>query len=148
MSFLNSMDISASALTAQRMRMDVVAENLANINTTRDAYGNPYRRRFVTMQEREGDFSSTLQQAMSNGYTNAVGNGVRVTSIQEDQSPFKLMYDPNHPDADAQGYVQMPNVDLATEMVDMMSATRSYEANITAINAIKNMAMQALSIGK
>lgn len=148
MPFLSSMDISGSALTAQRMRMDVIAENLANINTTRDANGNPYRRRFVTMEERQGSFSSTLSQAMSGGYTNPVGNGVWVTSIQEDSSPFQLKYDPEHPDADEMGYVEMPNVDLATEMVDMMSATRAYEANITAINAIKNMAMQALSIGK
>ena len=148
MPFLSSMDISGSALTAQRMRMDVVAENLANINTTRDANGNPYRRRFVTMEERQGSFSSTLNQAMNNGYTNPVGNGVRVTSIREDNSPFQLKYDPQHPDADEMGYVQMPNVDLATEMVDMMSATRAYEANITAVNAIKNMAMQALSIGR
>lgn len=147
MAFLSSMDISSSALTAQRMRMDVIAENLANITTTRDADGNPYRRRYVTMGARES-FSDTLSAAMDTGYTKAVGGGVRVTSIQEDESPFKMNYDPTHPDADENGYVLMPNVDLAHEMVDMLSATRSYEANITAVNAIKNMAMQALQIGK
>ncbi len=149
MSFLSSFDISASALTAERMRMDVISENLANINNTRTAEGTPYRRKYVTMEGMES-FSGVLDQAItdSDPYSSNYGGGVRVTSIEEDQSPFILEYDPSHPDADEDGYVSMPNVDLAREMVDMMSATRSYEANITAINATKNMAMQALNIGK
>ena len=143
MSFLKSMDISASALTAQRVRMDVIAENLANINTTRTAEGEPYRRRYVVMQQREDQtFAGMLDRAKAKSN----GSGVRVTEIRQDESPFKLDYDPDHPDANEEGYVQMPNVDLVVEMVDMMAATRSYEANITATNAIKSMALKALEI--
>lgn len=143
MAFLQSLDISASALTAQRLRMDVISENIANIDTTRAADGQPYRRRYVIFQEREAQpFSSYLR----NG--DIAGRGVRVTEIAEDESAFQLKYDPTHPDADEYGYVRMPNVDLATEMVDMMSATRSYEANITAVNATKSMMMSAMDIGK
>lgn len=143
MSFLKSMEISSSALTAQRVRMDVIAENLANISTTRTADGTPYRRRYVVFQQREGDtFASMLEKATAK----SSGSGVRVTEIREDTAPFKLDYDPEHPDANEDGYVQMPNVDLTVEMVDMMAATRSYEANITATNAIKSMALKALEI--
>lgn len=143
MSFLKSMDISASALTAQRVRMDVIAENLANINTTRTAEGEPYKRRYVVMQQREDQtFAGMLDRAKAKSN----GSGVRVTEIREDESPFKLDYNPEHPDANEEGYVQMPNVDLVVEMVDMMAATRSYEANITATNAIKSMALKALEI--
>lgn len=147
MGFMSSLDISSSALTAQRMRMDVISENLANINTTRDANGEPYRRRYTTMGAK-GSFTGYLSEAMSGDTSTTSKGGVRVVSIQEDNSPFTLDYNPDHPDADENGYVQMPNVDLLKEMVDMMSATRTYEANITAINATKNMAMQALNIGK
>lgn len=147
MGFMSSLDICSSALTAQRMRMDVIAENLANINTTRDANGEPYRRRYVTMQAKDS-FSGYMNTAMSSDTSVTSTGGVRVTSILEDDSPFSLDYNPEHPDADENGYVSMPNVDLTREMVDMMSATRSYEASITAINAIKNMATQALNIGK
>ena len=147
MAFLSSMDISASALTAQRFRMDVVAENLANMSTTRTAEGTPYRRRMVIMQERS--FENVLQTQMgADAAARAGGTGVRVSGIVEDQSPLKLEYKPEHPDANEDGYVEMPNVDLNVEIVDMLSATRSYEANITAINAVKTMAMAALDIGK
>ncbi len=144
MAFLKSMDISASALSAQRVRMDVIAENLANITTTRTANGQPYRRRYVVFQQREDEvsFSSLLDRAQARSN----GSGVRVSEIREDESPFKLDYNPEHPDANAEGYVQMPNVDLAVEMIDMMAATRSYEANVTAMNAIKSMATKALEI--
>lgn len=144
MAFLKSMDISASALSAQRVRMDVIAENLANITTTRTANGQPYRRRYVVFQQREDEvsFSSLLERAQARSN----GSGVRVSEIREDESPFKLDYNPEHPDANAEGYVQMPNVDLAVEMIDMMAATRSYEANVTAMNAIKSMATKALEI--
>lgn len=123
MAFLKSMDISASALSAQRVRMDVIAENLANITTTRTANGQPYRRRYVVFQQREDEvsFSSLLDRAQARSN----GSGVRVSEIREDESPFKLDYNPEHPDANAEGYVQMPNVDLAVEMIDMMAATRS-----------------------
>lgn len=144
MAFLKSMDISASALTAQRVRMDVIAENLANISTTRTANGTPYRRRYTVMQqsENESSFGSLLNRAINDSNL----NGVKVTQIREDQSAFKLDYNPDHPDANEEGYVSMPNVDLVVEMVDMMSATRSYEANITASNAMKSMALKALEI--
>jgi len=150
MAFLSSFDITSSALTAQRLRMDVIAENLANINVTRTANGEPYRRRYVLFQAREPRFADHFNNALAQqeGITRAPGRGVRVTGIREDQAPFRIEYDPTHPDADADGYVRYPNVDLAREMVDMMSATRSYEANITALNAFKNMATQALGIGK
>lgn len=142
MAFLKSLQITSSALTAQRMRMDVIAENLANINSTRTESGEPYRRRYVVMQQREPAFHTYLNRAVSD----VNGSGVRVTEIREDESPFKLDYNPEHPDADEEGYVRMPNVDLAVEMVDLMAATRSYEANITALNAFKAMALKALEI--
>ncbi len=145
MAFLSSLDISGSALTAQRLRMDVVAENVANINTTRTAEGEPYRRRYVIFQQREGvAFSDQLNHSLAG----TAGSGVRVSEIADDPSEFKLDYNPSHPDADEFGYVRMPNVELAREMVDMMSATRSYEANITVLNSTKSMAMSALEIGK
>ena len=144
MAFLDSMQISASALTATRMRMDVIAENMANSNTTRTENGDPYRRRYVVFQQREADtnFASFFNKAR------ASGGGVRVTMVGEDQSPFKLDYNPTHPDADENGYVRLPNVEVVQEMVDMMSAYRAYEANITAVNTFKDMAIKTLEIGK
>lgn len=141
MGFLSSMDISASALTAQRMRMDIISENIANATTTRTATGEPYRRRVSVMSTRKS-------APFSDFYGRAVGTGVVVSQIVEDDAPFKLQYDPTHPDADADGYVRLPNVDEVKEMVDMMSATRSFEANVTALNATKSMAMKALEIGR
>lgn len=145
MGFLRSLDISSSALTAQSLRMDVVAENVANISTTRDADGETYRRRFVIFQERE---RPVFSQALNDSIAGTIGDGVRVTEILEDPSEFKIEYNPTHPDADEYGYVRLPNVDLATEMVDMMESTRSYEANITVYNSTKTMAMNALDVGK
>ncbi len=145
MAFLSSMDISSSALTAQRLRMDVVSENVANIDTTRNAEGQPYRRRYVIFQERS---NTTFSDALNTSLAGTAGSGVRVVDIREDQSDFKLQYDPDHPDANEFGYVQKPNVELAREMVDYMSATRSYEANITVLNGTKSMAMSALEIGR
>ena len=145
MGFLSSMDITSSALTAQRLRMDVVSQNVANINTTRDENGEPYRRRVPVFQAVDG---GTFSSALNSSLSGTAGKGVRVTDIVEDQSEFKLDYNPSHPDADEFGYVRLPNVELAREMVDMMSATRSYEANITVLNSTKTMAMSALDIGK
>ncbi len=145
MGFLSSLDISASALTAQRLRMDIVAENVANIETTRTAEGDPYRRQYVIFQERnDTNFSEYLNESISG----SAGEGVRVAEIVEDPSALKLVYDPTHVDADEFGYVSLPNVDLAQEMLDMMSATRSYEANVTVLNATKGMASSALEIGR
>ncbi|WP_174522642.1 flagellar basal body rod protein FlgC [Alkalihalobacillus trypoxylicola] len=150
MTIFNSMNTSATALTAQRFRMDVVSANMANAETTRGQMVNgewqPYRRKMVTLSPNSNQgFSSFLSTAMNN---EQVGQGVRVSSIVEDTTPFKLIYNPEHPDADEQGYVSMPNVDPLREMVDLMSATRSYEANITTMNASKNMLLKALEIGK
>lgn len=145
MGFLSSLDISASALTAQRMRMDVISQNIANADTTRTANGGPYRRRVVEMSEQPASFSAALQQATGNG---VAGGGVVVSRIVEDASDFEYEYNPNHPDADENGYVAKPNVDTAEEIIDMMSATRSYEANVTALNATKSIAMKALEIGR
>jgi flagellar basal-body rod protein FlgC len=144
-----SMQASASALTATRLQMDLIANNLANINTTRTADGGPYRRRFAVQAERQAPFADVLDQALGASSTPApAGAGVRVVSIQEDQADFKLKYDPTHPDADASGMVRLPNVDLLQEMTDMMMATRIYEANVTAFNAGKAMAQRALEIGR
>jgi len=142
----NSMNINASGLTAQRLRLDVISNNIANANTTRTEQGGPYRRHRVIFQE-------IMDEKYGNGarlYTSKAqkSQGVRVLSIEEDNSPLKPVYDPNHPDADEAGYVMMPNVNIVTEMVDMISAARSYEANITAINSAKNMISKTLEIGK
>lgn len=143
MSFLSGMDISASGLTAQRMRMDVISENIANIDTTRTEDGNPYTRKYVVMEERNPNFSEVLDKSRdSSSY-----GGVRVAEIGEDASDYKLQYDPTNPDADADGYVRLPNVDLNQEMVDLMGAYRSYEANVTAFGAYKDMAAKTFEIG-
>lgn len=145
MGIFSSINISASALTAQRMRMDVISQNIANANTTRTATGEPYRRRMVVFEQQSSPpFSSYFNSARSA----AVGTGVVVSEIAEDMSDFVKEYDPDHPDADADGYVSYPNVDEVTEMLDMMSATRSFEANVTALNATKGIALKALEIGK
>ena len=128
--------------------MDVISQNIANVNTTRTEDGTPYRRKMVVFQEKEADipFSQYLSEESRRRYL--TGGGVRVTAIVEDQTPFKEVYDPSHPDADENGIVRMPNVDIVTEMVNMISATRAYEANITALNASKSMASKALEIGR
>jgi flagellar basal-body rod protein FlgC len=144
MSFLNSLSIPGSALTAERFRMDLIAQNLANINTTQDADGEPYRRKQAVFQERALSFRQTLDRET----VNASHGGVRVSQIVESSEPFTPVYDPSHPDADENGYVMMPNVDSAEEQVDFMAASRAYEANIPSLNIIKAMAMKALEIGK
>ncbi len=158
MSFLSSFDISASALTAERQRLDVASQNIANTNTTRTESGGPYRRKMVVFQEipsnyvtssgysaASGTFCSTFNRLLNR--TSRKG-GVQVTAIVEDQRDLYPVYNPDHPDADEEGYVMMPNVDPVKETVDAMSATRSYEANITAFNAMKLMAQRALDVGK
>ncbi|MDR7813478.1 MULTISPECIES: flagellar basal body rod protein FlgC [Lacrimispora] len=148
MSFLSSMNISASAMTAQRLRLDIASENIANIDTTRTEAGGPYQRKMVVLESRnENNFRRIMMNAAGISRQQSTG-GVRVSQIVQDTSPYKSVYNPDHPDADENGYVQMPNVDLLKETVDSMSAYRSYEANITAFNAIKMMASKALEIGK
>lgn len=143
MSIFNSLRISASGLTAERLRLDVIADNLANINTTRTAQGGPYRRKVAVLEERTEGFNDLL--AIRNP---ALRGGVRVAAIAEDPTPPNRVYNPGHPDADPDGYVLMPNVNLVTEMVDMITATRAYEANVTAMNAAKQMALRTLEIGR
>lgn len=147
MGFFTALHASASALTAQRLRMDVISENIANVNTTRTEEGTPYRRKTVIFeaQNQNAPFSSYLTKASQK----LIGNGgVRVSAIVEDQTPFKSIYDPGHPDADENGMVQMPNVDIVSEMVNLISASRAYEANITSIDTTKSIALKALEIGK
>jgi len=137
--------ISASALRAERLRLDVIASNLANANTTRTAAGGPYVRRNVVFvsQAMESDFGVTIQALAEEG----ARQGVAVVDVVEDPTPPRLVFDPGHPDANPEGYVAYPNVNPVTEMVDLMAATRAYEANVQAVNATKKMAEAALSIG-
>lgn len=150
MNLNSSFGISASGLTAQRLRMDVISSNIANAETTRasvvDGKAVPYRRKMVVLSPNESKFEDLLQVQL-NGKEKS-GRGVKVNAIQEDQTPFKPVYNPSHPDADAEGYVYMPNVDLTKEMVDLISASHAYNANVTALNASKAMIMKALEIGR
>ncbi|MDI3257221.1 MAG: flagellar basal body rod protein FlgC [Kyrpidia sp.] len=155
MGWQDTFAISGSGLAAQRLRMDVIAGNIANADTTRrpDGTPGPYRRRMVVMEPQTGpgSFYGTL---VSVGAGSSVPEGVRVSAVVEDPSPFQLRYDPSNPDAvqnpasPLYGYVQLPNVDVATEMVDLISASRAYEANITVLDAGKMMAVKALDIGR
>ena len=146
MSFLNSIDVSASGLTAQRLRLDVISQNIANISTTRTEAGGPYRRKTVLFEERRSE--QPFSQILSGQTAGVTRGGVRVSRIAEDDGAFELAYNPNHPDANEEGYVAMPNVNIVSEMVNMISASRSYEANVTAMNAMKSMAVKALEIGR
>ena len=153
MTLFTGMNTTASALTAQRLRMDVISSNMANVDTTRGKMVNgewqPYQRKSVVMAPQENQFSSFLNQAMNTRDNHSVGNGVKVSRIEEDeQTPFKMVYDPEHPDANDEGYVRLPNVDPLREMIDLISATRSHEANVTVFNANKAMLMKSLEIGK
>lgn len=147
MGLFQGLDASASALTANRFRMDITSANIANANTTRGKRVNgtwmPYQRQMVVMQPAE---SSSFKEVLSRSVKGL--DGVKVTRVVKDQVPFKVLYQPEHPDADEEGYVRLPNVDLLKETVDMVSATRSYEANVTAFNASKQMALKALEIGR
>ncbi|WP_378957111.1 flagellar basal body rod protein FlgC [Pelosinus sp. sgz500959] len=144
MGMFSSIDSAASGLTAERLRMDVISNNIANVNTTRTAEGGAYRRQMVTFAPRgnEASFAQVLSENLN------AGSGVRVTGITKDNSPTRKIYDPAHPDANKEGYVEMPNVNIVSEMVDMIGATRAYEANVTVLNAAKSMALKALEIGK
>ena len=146
LAFLSSLDISASALTAERFRMDVISENMANSSTTRTENGGSYRRKLVVLQT-HGEDQSRFRRIFQN-QLQQVGQGVQVAQVAEDPSDLTPVYDPTHPDANADGYVMMPNVDPVKETVDMMAATRAYEANLTMFNAVKNMAVKALEMGR
>lgn len=145
MNFLEAIQISSSGLSAQRTRMNVITSNLANMHTTRTKEGGPYQRKDVVFEARPADrsFNEILTSRMNRDVAE-----VRVAGIELDPRPLPTKYDPGHPDADENGYVAMPNVSLVEEMVNLISATRSYEANIAAVSATKSMAMKAMEIGK
>lgn len=146
MDFFSAMNVSSSALSAERTRMNLISSNLANANTTRTPEGGPYKRK-------DAVFSATapVQSAFSRTLDDAAAQQVRevqVSQIVEDQNPPRMQFDPTHPDADTQGFVAMPNVSVIEEMADMINATRAYEANVTAVQAAKNMALKTLEISK
>ena len=145
--FSSSFAITASALTAEKLRMDVISNNIANADTTRTIEGGPYIRERVVFAPRI-DATQTFAPMLANMTAEGMPFGVRVTGIIKDPSPPRMVYDPGHPDANSEGYVAYPNVNAVNEMVDLISASRAYEANITAFNATKSMALQALTIGK
>jgi flagellar basal-body rod protein FlgC len=145
----DAIDISGSALSAERLRMDVTAENLANAQTTRGANGQPYRRKDVVLEQSPegGSFGTVLSGAMgAAGSGPSQPSGVRVAGVVQDTTPNRMVYDPGHPDANAQGYVAMPNVDPVTEMVDLITASRAYESNVTAMQAAKTMFTKTLDL--
>ena len=169
MSFFNAMNASASGLTAQRMRMDIISQNIANATTTRTADGGPYQRQSVVMTPMGGNFRDTLDSALarnplsqgrrgfdeintfieeSRGEPGRQAGGVRISQIQTDRTPGPMVFDPTHPHANADGYVEMPNVNVVYEMVNMMSASRSYEANMTALSTTRAMIQRTLDAGQ
>lgn len=143
MGLFDAIEIAGSGLAAERLRMDVTAGNLANAQTTQGANGQPYRRREVVLQEAQPgqSFGSILASASASPV-----NGVQVAGVVEDPSPPRKVYDPGHPDADAQGYVTLPNVNPVTEMVDLISASRSYEANVTSMQTAKTLFSKTLEL--
>ncbi|MDD5829163.1 MAG: flagellar basal body rod protein FlgC [Lachnospira sp.] len=158
MSLFTAFNISATGMTAQQLRTDVISENIANANTTRTSDGTPYVRKAVVFTEKNltssnigtgTSFHSTFERALRNANGGLIGDGVKVTSVYEDKSTdMNMVYDPSHPDADENGYVTYPNVNVVQEMTDLIDASRSYEANISAFNASKSMASKGLTIGE
>lgn len=152
MAFLSSINVVGSGLTAQQLRLDIVAENVTNSQTTRVENGEgAYRRKMVVFEAESGrdSFRSAMARAKNGLVSNAQANGgVRVTGIVEDPSPMKLVFDPTHPDADENGYVEMPNVDMVKEMTDAMAASQAYAANVTAFNTLKSVISKGLEVGK
>lgn len=156
MSFLSTMNVIGSGITAQHLRLDVISENVTNINTTRTEEGGPYRRKVVVFQAEDG--RNTFRAAMARAQFNRRGlvrnagfettGGVRVVDIGEDTSDFKLRYDPTDPDANEEGYVELPNVDLVKEITDAMAASQAYSANVTAFNVLKSVVSSGLEIGR
>lgn len=142
MNLFRNLEVSATALTAERLRMDLISNNIANANTTRTKDGGPFQRQVPV-------FAQVLEQTISSqGEVTAKPGGVKVAKIQSDQRPPRLVYDPSHPDANQQGYVAYPDINIVTEMVDLIGASRSYEANISAFNAAKDMFRAALEMGR
>ena len=155
MAFLNTINIVGSGLTAQQLRLDIVAENVTNSQTTRTENGEgAYRRKSVVFEAVSG--RDTFRDVMARVSTKAVSNtvapenagGVRVTQILEDDAPMKMVYDPTHPDADEDGYLEMPNVDMVKEIADAMAASRAFASNVTAFNTLKSVISSGLEIGR
>jgi flagellar basal-body rod protein FlgC len=145
MDFLTAMQISSSGLSVQRQRMEVISSNLANVETTRTSEGGPYRKKSVVVSALplEDDFASVLKNEFGDTLNQAV-----VTQVVRDQSEPRTVFNPNHPDANKEGYVAMPNINVIGEIVDMVTTTRSFEANVTAVNAAKSMALRAIELGR
>lgn len=143
MEAFSTMGISATGLSAERLRMDTISSNIANANTTRTEEGGPYRRRIAVFRE---DLKTEIDR--QTGSIQNISNGVKAVGVVEDDSALQRVYDPSHPDADEEGYVLMPNVNILNEMVDMIAATRAYEANVTAMNSTKSMLLKTLEIGR
>ncbi|SFH63233.1 flagellar basal-body rod protein FlgC [Pseudobutyrivibrio sp. OR37] len=150
MGLFQPFDIAATGMTAQRFRMDVIAENIANVSTTRTENGGPYRRKIVTFQEKQLKAGvPSFRHILKDSTAAYMGNGVKVTKVSEDtETDFIMAYDPSHPDADENGYVRYPNVNTVTEMTNLIDASRSYEANVTAFQAIKSMASSGIQVGQ
>ena len=155
MGFMNTINIVGSGLTAQQLRLDIVAENVTNSQTTRtENGGGAYRRKMVVFEAVSGrdTFRDTMARASAravpNGSSAPTAGGVRVTQIVEDESPLKIVYDPTHPDADENGYLEMPNVDMVKEIADAMAASRAYASNVTAFNTLKSVLSSGLEIGR
>lgn len=146
MGIFTSINTAASGLTAERLRMDTISNNIANVNATRTDEGGPYRRQMVVFEPR--DTRASFASILSKSQSGSPGEGVRVVGIVKSEEPPKTVYDPGHPDANADGYVFLPNVNIVNEMVDLITASRAYEANVTSVNTAKSMAMKALEIGK
>jgi flagellar basal-body rod protein FlgC len=145
MDFFDALNTSSAALSAQRLRMNLISGNLANVNTTRTSQGGPYRRKEAVFAAQP--LNQSFKQILADRQNNTIAS-VKVARVIEDRNPPVMKYDPQHPDADAKGYVAMPNINLMEEMVNMISATRGYEANVTALKAAKDMALKALEIGR
>ncbi|HHB76987.1 MAG TPA: flagellar basal body rod protein FlgC [Desulfobulbus sp.] len=143
MDIFTTFNIASSGLQAQRIRLDTISSNIANVDTTSTPEGGPYKKKSVYFQSTPIPFADHLQSSMNKGLS-----GVKVAKILEDKSPPQRVYNPSHPDAGKDGYVEMPNVNVLKEMTDMMSATRSYEANTTTVKSAKRMALKALEIGR
>jgi len=149
MSIFSALNISASGMTAQQLRSDILAQNIANVDTTRTQDGTPYRRKNVVFAEKSNSNLSSFSNVLTAATRSIAGQGVKITRIIEDnETAMKMTYDPSHPDADENGYVTYPNVNVVTEMTDLIDATRSYEANITSFNATKAMLTKGLEVGK
>jgi flagellar basal-body rod protein FlgC len=146
--FYSSIEVSATGLSAERLAMDTIANNIANVNTTRTAEGGPFKRQLVIFSQKNDPSTPTADSLDGPSGPAASQAGVDVVGIVQDQSPDRLVYDPTHPDADANGYVHMPNVDVVKEMVDMMAASRAYEANVTAIQEARNMGNATIGLLK